>query len=559
VSYSNTNGRWLAISMLLIFCSFCAQAQKSRPVSSGDRAINGVVLSSTSGQPLGGADVTLTDTRTATLVAETATDAEGHFAFSHLQDGKYALRANHRGFIASAYDEHDGFSTAIVVGEGLTSTGLKFAIKPLAVIYGTISDDSGDPVQQGRVQLYRQDERSGTGRVVRAGGTVSDDLGNYEFPRLSPGNYYIAVTAIPWYATRPQSPAQSGDGAQESSHSPLDVAYSTTFYADTSDSESATPIPVKAGDRIPVNFAMHPVPAVHITMQVPSVGRGQFPAMPQMRQDVFGSMETVGLQSVTYSSHGDGSNDQGTNTVELSGIAPGHYEMELHSPRGEAEHYTTVDASAGNSVIDVSGGETLAQISGKVAMAGGGPLPRGLSLSLTPQQGSETGRARTERDGSFEIQGIYPGVYELVANAAETAVAVTEIKATGATVDGRLLKVAAAPVTVTATLAEGAATVTGFVNKNGRPASGIMVVLVPANTDTSHDLFRRDQTDSDGSFTLKSVVPGSYTAVAIEDGWNLDWARSEVIGHYLPKGLKVTVPAHTKDIPLSGKLEAQPK
>jgi len=210
-------------------------------------------------------------------------------------------------------------------------------------------------------------------------------------------------------------------------------------------------------------------------------------------------------------------------------------------------------------VVDISSTETLAEVSGKVAMESGGPLPRGLNLLLTPQQGSETVHARTERDGSFEVQGVRPGAYQLVANTPETAVTVTGIKATGAVVDGHLLKIANAPVTITATLVEGAATVTGFVHQNGKPAPGMMVVLVPANAENYRDLFRRDQSDSDGSFTLKNVLPGFYTAVAIEDGWGLDWARPEVIGHYLPRGLKVTVSAHDKDVRLNGKLEAQPK
>jgi hypothetical protein len=52
---------------------------------------------------------------------------------------------------------------------------------------------------------------------------------------------------------------------------------------------------------------------------------------------------------------------------------------------------------------------------------------------------------------------------------------------------------------------------------------------------------RRDQSDSDGSFALRDVAPGRYTVVAIEDGWDLDWARPEVIGRYLSGGIPVTV------------------
>jgi hypothetical protein len=68
-----------------------------------------------------------------------------------------------------------------------------------------------------------------------------------------------------------------------------------------------------------------------------------------------------------------------------------------------------------------------------------------------------------------------------------------------------------------------------------------MVVLVPKNKSAIRSLVRRDQSDSDGSFVLRDVAPGSYTVVAIQDGWNLDWAQPKVIGRYLPLGIAVTI------------------
>jgi hypothetical protein len=69
-----------------------------------------------------------------------------------------------------------------------------------------------------------------------------------------------------------------------------------------------------------------------------------------------------------------------------------------------------------------------------------------------------------------------------------------------------------------------------------------MVLLAPDGPTPAPELFRRDQTDSDGSFLLRNVIPGSYTAVAIEDGWSLDWARPEVFRRYLAGGKAIVVP-----------------
>jgi hypothetical protein len=68
-----------------------------------------------------------------------------------------------------------------------------------------------------------------------------------------------------------------------------------------------------------------------------------------------------------------------------------------------------------------------------------------------------------------------------------------------------------------------------------------MIVLIPSDVNDNVELFRRDQSDLDGSFLLPSVIPGKYTAVAIENGWELEWGRPEVLAQYLAKGVSVAI------------------
>jgi hypothetical protein len=58
------------------------------------------------------------------------------------------------------------------------------------------------------------------------------------------------------------------------------------------------------------------------------------------------------------------------------------------------------------------------------------------------------------------------------------------------------------------------------------------------------DLFRRDQSDSDGSFNLAGIVPGKYTVVAIENGWDLEWSNPAVLQKYLAGGHAVQIGAN---------------
>ena len=67
------------------------------------------------------------------------------------------------------------------------------------------------------------------------------------------------------------------------------------------------------------------------------------------------------------------------------------------------------------------------------------------------------------------------------------------------------------------------------------------MVLVPREPGAYRALVRRDQSDSDGSFSLRDVPAGRYTVVAIEDGWKLDWRDRSVVARYLPGGVPVTV------------------
>ena len=90
--------------------------------------------------------------------------------------------------------------------------------------------------------------------------------------------------------------------------------------------------------------------------------------------------------------------------------------------------------------------------------------------------------------------------------------------------------------------------------------AGAMVVLAPKEPQMHPDLFRRDQSDLDGTFSLQGVVPGSYTVLAIDDGWNLDWSEPAVIAAHLKRGRTIEVTGRaTQPVCLAAPIEVQPK
>ena len=94
---------------------------------------------------------------------------------------------------------------------------------------------------------------------------------------------------------------------------------------------------------------------------------------------------------------------------------------------------------------------------------------------------------------------------------------------------------------VTLSLVGGEVTVEGVAQRAGKPFPGAMVVLVPKDPEAKRQFFRRDQSDMDGTFSLPQAFPGDYTVIAIEDGWDLDWGKPEVLAQYTKHAQTITV------------------
>jgi hypothetical protein len=282
-------------------------------------------------------------------------------------------------------------------------------------------------------------------------------------------------------------------------------------------------------------------------------------AMPMLTQDVFGEqqMQPGGVTWMSTSTSRNG-NQSSELFGEFSGIAPGHYTLRQFAQQGDESHSASVDLATDQTVDFTSASVSGVDVSGKVAMASGAKLPDRTSVMLMPASGGQNLSARADADGRFDLHSVAPGSYELQVRAPGASIAVAQMAANGAEVQGSHLTVATDQVLVAATLATGSTSITGYAKSNGKAIGGVMILLVPRNPNAGHQLFRRDQSNTDGSFTLTRVVPGNYTLVAIENGWTLDWAQPEVIAPYLAGGLKVQVKGE-KSLDLTTAVEVEPR
>src|SRR5216684_2810516 len=274
-----------SLLLMMALCLLGARAFAAPQIASpeatipgGGYRIAGTVVSKADAHPLGRARIFVRDALDQRKFQSVVTSDDGKFEFSGLPAGKYSLEGAKRGFISAGYEQHDQFSTAIVTGAGLDTESLVLRLAPDTVIAGKILDEAGDPVRHAMVTLYYVDHSGGLDQIHQFNNAQTDDQGMYEMTPLIPGTYFLSASATPWYAVHPNSEgANSGPEGQAASTAPidrsLDVAYPMTYYPDVLEAESATPIPVRGGDRVQVDIHMNPVPALRLLFHIPGVGR----------------------------------------------------------------------------------------------------------------------------------------------------------------------------------------------------------------------------------------------------------------------------------------------
>jgi protocatechuate 3,4-dioxygenase beta subunit len=543
--------------VLLLFVALDAQASGPSGVAA-TFPIAGTVVSSTTGQPIGRAKVTIISVEHNEFVKSVSSGANGHFAFSGLPAGKYSLVASAYGYRGQGFNQHGDFFTAIVVGPEYDAGNLTFRLLPDATIEGMVTDEDSEPVRNASVALFQRNNDSGQQRTQQVFNQMTDDRGHYQFSHLGPGTYFVAVSARPWYAQYPNSgesttdPENARRAAEERTQ--LDVAYPMTFYPAAEDSSGASTIVVHPGERSTADIAVRAVPAVRLRLrfgetedQKSSSSFGI--AFPTVSERIF-----EGTLVPVMSSQGFGTKE---GVYEYTGIAPGHYVIEMTGPGGKRRGggwYKEMDLS-GTVDLDTNESPTLAAITGALAFEGGARPAGKIYVVLMNRVSSENFTAEVSPKGAFDFGDaeIRPGTYDVALNNAP-GFQLKNLLAKGARVSGKTLEISGGSVQVVCTATRAVARVDGTVQLGDKPFAGAMVVLVPLDPASNWTLFRRDQSDSDGTFTMHEVLPGPYTLIALENAWDLDWASPAALEPYLKNGTAIEVAGEGK---LSVKVQLQ--
>jgi protocatechuate 3,4-dioxygenase beta subunit len=362
--------------------------------------IEGTVTRADNGQPLKGARVTLQAggrgqfpalagiaggealSRIANIAGAAATvitDADGRFTFEGVNPGQYRIGADREGFIRSEYGQRTptGAGAAVPVS---ANQRLNVDLKMLqaSVVSGRVITADGEPAANADVQAYTYQYSNGQRSLAEVRSIQTNDLGEYRLFGLLPGDYFVSVTDDQIEDTVPVgtvdvsqirggrggrggaaeiqlAPAALGDRGGAIFQALGGVTNPPVFYPGTLDPDNAIPISVGASVEVRgVDFNLRPVRPATISGRVVA----PFPL------------------------------DQGNTSVGFRGrgAIPGQ-----------------------DNVIQVARAVAPVQLS--LNRVGGSSTGLAGLLSL------RLGSAPVNADGTFEIKGVAPGEYNVIATA----------------------------------------------------------------------------------------------------------------------------------------------
>jgi hypothetical protein len=513
-----------ALTTLLLLISL--QAPENSSQSCPPFSIAGVVVDAVTGAPVPRAEVSIFAKNDELKMT---TGADGRFRLQAPEAGTYPIFAEAHGYVRESLDQHGSYSTGVAVGNGLDSEHLVFRLHPQAVIYGRVTDEHGDAVRHANVQLFsRSNVRGARANPVQTRNqTQTDDLGEFRFPHLLPGKYFAVVQAQPWYAQtgfRGQTGASqtfSGLSRPRSTvDASLDVVYALTFYPGVFNERSATELEVAAGGLFEANIQMQAVPSVHVLLtNLPIEQDNPNGINISATQNALGSTDWGMAIAYTQIAPGE---------YEVAGLPPGEITLTVGDIRRGPHRTLSANVADGNTIDTAATAALAANLFGRVILPPAAERFEQGVMTLV-SEGNRVLQTKIQKDGSFSFSSVEAGIYKPVAHIFPGRHFVQRISASGARVQGHEITLDGShDAQLVITLASGVGQLAGLAQSDGKPKSGVMILLDPESAQNFDDM-RMDQSDSDGTFNLRDILPGKYFLMAIDGGWDIDWTDPAVL------------------------------
>ena len=457
--------------------------------------MEGLVTNSVTGDPVKKASVVLqlirqNPTRT------TVTDSAGRFHFDDVAPGNYQAIATRDGFIPPRESRHGPFgSKPFAVAEEQQVKQLVLKLIPLAVVSGHVFDEDGDPIVRAQVQALRYVYRPGDVRQLNpAGFATTNDLGEYQFLDLEPGQYYFLAAVQPRLGRLP---------VRTRSASP-ELTYPDTLYPSALHAEQATVSQLSPGAQLTgIDFRVHKVRAFHVRGRAVDGRTGKPIRNAWLRLQ---PRESVFFDRVRIQENG---------MFDARGVMSGSYILISQTPE-ELSVRQTVNVGD-HDVDDVSLiFRPPFEISGNVQVEGAARESKGqIQVGLNALEIGRSESTLVDADGKFSLK-VLPGPYQIVVSCN----AVGYVKAmhfgdqdlSNGKIDLSQQSSGALNIVCGTDVGQLQGTVQ---TENGEPAGEALITVLPDGERLARlDLFNFSRSDATGKFELHDLAPGDYKVFA---------------------------------------------
>lgn len=453
------------------------------------------------------------ESRQAGLPQTGQTNENGEYEIRDLKPGQYSLTAVRNGYVPQAYGQKatDVFGiltqgTLLTVRPGEILNEINFQLVRGGVVEGQVVDQNNEPLSRAMVQLSRYRTFQGKRNLVPAGASAStDDRGYFRLFDVAPGSYYLSATNRAFGML---------DGG----------SFPPSYYPGVPTPQEASKIQVAAAGGVSgINLVL--TEAASFTISGRAYGSDGKPASGSMIMSMRHPFEGA------FDMMRGGSGTDSDGNFRLESVLPGKYRLTARTARGDGK------AQSGSVVVEVGSEDVKgvsiilgsgAEVSGKIIVEGQAaqPLePRQVRVSVMPDGGPGvffgTGPPQTNDDFTFRVTDVSEGSARFNVNFPSSSLYLKSIRMEGRDVIDQVVEFRNNDRFhgVEIVLSSQGAQLNGTVRKeeNNEPLRGATVVLFATDPERlgKTRFIKTTQTDQQGAFVLKGVVPAEYVVCAL--------------------------------------------
>jgi hypothetical protein len=410
-------------------------------------------------------------------------------------------------------------------------------LTPEGVIFGQVTDENGEPLENFLVSLINRNPMNLPVSPASRQQVTTDDEGRFRIASLRPGFYYVAVHPL-------ETPALTSARSAA-----VPQGFAPVLYPAAPDMDSAIPIKVLPGKSSQANFSLKREPFVRFSGTVSGYSPEQQVVLSL--QDSLGGFVS---QKIVF--------DPSTGSFQSNWIPPGAYTL-------SAQTYVQLSVDVSRSLSfarqAVSANSNLSSIHLALQPTANIPIVvSGLPSYDPDQEGSprlmivlfykgqiSAGRGHYStfvsppsdtRSASqpLVVAGVEPGTFVVKGEIFPSGNFYIESVSWGSTDllhDPLVIDSSAAVPPIDVVVREGAAALAGTVSSGDQPSPAAVVVFPSDDRKSPEFTFARDG----GEFAFRNLAPGTYRVIAIENPTGLNLEMQGALRELTSKAQEVTL------------------